>query len=358
VRVRQNRVVRPSTLQVLVDPEDGRPLRVVDAARSDDELVAGHLEGPAGRRTYAVRDGIPRMVPADEQAQTQGSFAYKWQRQEAYESEHYLRFIERDEVARWGLARISDFYHFFPTRGLVLEVGCGSAHFASLYVPHLAAEVEWIGMDLSSAIDIARARIRPLKERSDFVQGNIHQMPFAPGTIDHVFARGVLHHTPSTEQAFKACVRLLKPDGAFTFLIYRRMGPIREFTDDHIRAYLSRLEPSEAWRQLESLTKLARALTDARVEITIPEDIPYLELPAGTYDLQRLFYDHIVKAYWSPELDFETNQHNTFDWYHPQFAFHHTEADIRRWCEAAGLEITFIKPLWTSWAVRTVKRTA
>ena len=118
----------------------------------------------------------------------------------------------------------------------------------------------------------------------------------------------------------------------------------------------SKLPPADGWKALEPLTKLGRALHDAHVRIEVPEAIPYLDLPAGSYDLLALVYDHILKAYWNPDLDFETNQHNTFDWYHPQFAFHHTEADIRRWCQADGLEITFIKPMWTSWAVRAVKR--
>ena len=286
--------MRRSTLALLVDPASGERVRLVQPAGTD-ETVAGALAGNDGR-TYPIRGGIPRFVPPDDQAQTQESFGYKWQKQDAYESEGYLRLIERDEVVRWGLRAMSEFYDFFPRSGIVLEVGCGSAHFASLYVPHLARDVEWIGMDLSSAIDIARERIRPLKERSDFVQGDILQMPFAAESVDHVFARGVLHHTPSTEKAFRACVRVLRPGGELTFLIYRKLGPIREFTDDHI-----------------------------------------------------------LKAYWNPDLDFETNQHNTFDWYHPQFAFHHTEDDIRRWCRSEGLAITFIKAAWTSWAVRAVK---
>ena len=345
--------MRRSTLALLVDPASGERVRLVQPAGTD-ETVAGALAGNDGR-TYPIRGGIPRFVPPDDQAQTQESFGYKWQKQDAYESEGYLRLIERDEVVRWGLRAMSEFYDFFPRSGIVLEVGCGSAHFASLYVPHLARDVEWIGMDLSSAIDIARERIRPLKERSDFVQGDILQMPFAAESVDHVFARGVLHHTPSTEKAFRACVRVLRPGGELTFLIYRKLGPIREFTDDHIRAYLSKLPPAEAWKMLEPLTKLGRALSEAKVRIAVPEDIPYLELPAGEYDLQRLVYDHILKAYWNPDLDFETNQHNTFDWYHPQFAFHHTEDEIRRWCRSEGLEIAFIKAAWTSWAVRAVK---
>jgi arsenite methyltransferase len=344
--------MRTSTLAILVDPVERTPLSATPGR--DGEPIDGALAG-AGGRTYPIRAGIPRFVPPDDQPQTQESFGYKWQRQEAYESEDYLRLIERDEITRWGLKAISEFHDFFPKRGTVLDVGCGSAHFASLYVPHLDPEVEWIGMDLSSAIDIARQRIRPLKQRSDFVQGDILQVPFAAKSVDHVFARGVLHHTPSTEQAFHSCARLLKPGGEFTFMIYRRLGPIREFTDDHIRAYLSQLPPAEAWNMLEPLTKLGRALHDAKVRIEVPQDVPYLGLSAGSYDLQELVYDHFLKAYWNPDLDFETNQHNTFDWYHPQFAFHHTEDEIRRWCAADGLEIRFIKATWTSWAVRATK---
>src|SRR5437870_10494988 len=237
--------MRASTLAILVDPVDRTPLSAAPSG-SAGETADGALAGRAGR-TCAIRDGIPRFVPPDDQAQTQESFGYKWQKQDAYESEGYLRLIERDEVVRWGLRAMSEFYDFFPKMGTVLEVGCGSAHFASLYVPHLARDVEWIGMDLSSAIDIARERIRPLRERSDFVQGDILQMPFAAESVDHVFARGVLHHTPSTEKAFRACVRVLRPGGELTFLIYRKLGPTREFTDDHIRAYLSKLPPAEAW---------------------------------------------------------------------------------------------------------------
>lgn len=347
--------MRASTLALLRDPADLQTLELAESSHIGDETLSGSLAGANGR-SYPIDAGIVRFVTQSAQAQTQQSFGYKWQKQDAYEFDDYLRFIERDEIVRWGLTAMSALYEFFPKRGTVLEVGCGSAHFASLYVPHLQPDVDWIGMDLSSAIDIARDRIRRMRTRSDFVQGDIMRLPFASESVDHVFARGVLHHTPSTEAAFRSCARLLKPGGEFTFLIYRRMGPIRELTDDYIRNYLSKLPPAEAWKALEPLTKLGRALREANVRITVPEDLPFLELPAGTYELQQLVYDHILKAYWNPTLDFETNQHTTFDWYHPEFAFHHTEAEIRRWCEESEFDISFIKSAWTSWAVRAVKR--
>ncbi len=140
--------MRASTLALLVDPEGGERLRAVTPNAGAVEALDGTLAGAHGR-SYPIRAGIPRFVPADDQAQTQASFGYKWQKRDAYESEHYLRMIERDEVIRWALSSMADFYAIFPKRGVVLEVGCGSAHFASLYVPHLDPAVDWIGMDPS-----------------------------------------------------------------------------------------------------------------------------------------------------------------------------------------------------------------
>jgi arsenite methyltransferase len=346
--------MRKSTLETLVDPKTRQPLKLADSETDAQEVITGWLEGGSGSR-YEIANGIPRFVPREEQAQTQESFGYKWGHRSAYEMETYLQKIRDDEVPRWGLRSMQEFYDFFPKRGRVLEVGCGSAHFASLYVPHLAPGVEYVGMDLSSAIDIARQRLRGIRAKTDFVQGNILEIPFADQSYDHIFARGVLHHTPSTRAAFESCARVLRNGGEFTFLIYRKLGPIREFTDDHIRSVLSKMPPKEAWQALEGLTLLGKALRQTGAKVTVQQDIPYLEIPAGTYDLQTLVYDHFIKAFWNPELDFETNQHNSFDWYHPQYAFHHTEEEIREWCAKEGFTVKFIKPMWTSWAVRAVK---
>src|SRR5438046_2047796 len=89
---------------------DGQMAGTLDG--SVTEPMDGSLAADGGRM-YSIRNGIPRFVPPDDQAQTQESFGYKWQKQDAYESEGYLRFIERDEVVRWGLGSIADFYDFF-----------------------------------------------------------------------------------------------------------------------------------------------------------------------------------------------------------------------------------------------------
>ena len=59
-----------------------------------------------------------------------------------------------------------------------------------------------------------------------------------------------------------------------------------------------RYRRSEAWALLRPLTKLGKALADLHADIEVPEDIPYLGIKAGRYDVQRLIYWHFAKLYW------------------------------------------------------------
>jgi len=349
--------MKESMLKILVDPATRMPLQLV--AKEKDgagEVMSGELVSKSGSH-YAITGGIPRFTAPEKngQEQTVDSFGYKWTNTDAYEFDYYKDFIEKDEVPRWGLNSADDFTNIFRNKRRILDAGCGSAHFASIYVPHAVKGGEWVGTDLTpGAIDIARKRLGSV-QGTNFVNGDLLNLPYADSSFDFILCRGVMHHTPSTYEAFKSLVRVLEPGGEFMFLIYRKMGPIREFTDDFIRAHLSKLPAKEGWKALESLTKLGKALSELNVQVDVPEDIPYLEIPKGRHDIQRLFYYHFVKAYWNADLDFETNQHNTFDWYHPQFATHHTKQEIEGWCAKHGLKITFIKDMETSWAVRCIK---
>jgi hypothetical protein len=138
--------------------------------------------------------------------------------------------------------------------------------------------------------------------------------------------------------------------------VYRKKAPIREFADDHIRACVSPLPPEQAWEALGPLTKLSQALAELHVDVDVPEDIPYLGIARGRYDVQRLLYWHVAKLFWNPALSFEENNHVNFDWYHPQYAHRHTEEEIRRWSADAGLDIVRFHMAESGFSVRAVRR--
>ncbi len=48
------------------------------------------------------------------------------------------------------------------------------------------------------------------------------QLPFVDATFDFVYSWGVIHHTPDTDKAAREIVRVVKPGGQVTVMIYNR----------------------------------------------------------------------------------------------------------------------------------------
>jgi SAM-dependent methyltransferase len=336
---------------MLVDPSSGASLRL---ARGEDGSPA--LVSPDGD-AYPVRSGIPRFTAVEDadQSQTRDSFGFKWKREGSYGSEPMRRSLQAWLVSRYGFEDAAAMRSHFEAREAVLDLGCGSGFSASMWMEGKWRGRRWVGVDISSAIDVAQARLGD-QPGTFFVQGDALHLPFRDATFDTVFSEGVLHHTPSTRLALASAVRVLRPGGEILFYIYRRKAPLREFTDDHVRGIVSQLPPDEAWQALGPLTELGRALAELKATVEIPNDIDVLGIPAGTYDLQRLVYWHIAKLFWNPDFGFEENQHVNFDWYHPRYAHRQSEAEVRAWCAEESLEISHFDAQESGFTVRAVKR--
>ncbi len=343
-------------LPLLVDPRTKSPLGL-EATETDSlgNVITGTLVGNAGRN-FAIRAGIPRFVATADagQQQTAQSFGFKWGHRQGYEARRVHEHNVRCEVERHQVQSAAEFRSIFERHDHILEAGCASGHHTSTYLTPSWPGGMWVGTDISSAIDIAQERLGGIPN-THFVQADILELPYAANQFDMIVSRGVLHHTPSTERAFKSLVPLLQPGGEFLFFVYRRNGPVREFTDDHIRAHISSLPPEEAWEALRPLNLFGKALSEVNAEVTVPLDVPYLGLKAGTYSVHRLIYDYFVKAFWKPDWEYDESCLISFDWYHPHYAYRHTEDEIQRWCDESGLKIFFLESSWTGFTVRANK---
>ncbi len=84
---------------------------------------------------------------------------------------------------------------------------------------------------------------------------------------------------------------------------------------------------------------LGRNLSQLKMKIRIPRNIPILQIKAGTYDVQRLFYWNFLKCFWAEDGNFQRSVGVNFDWYFPKYAYRHTPKEIRNWYKDSKIKI-------------------
>ena len=344
-------------MEILVDPVSGTDLQLEIRDERDGEIVSGSLIGADG--DYAIVDAIPRFVRTEDpgQKQTQASFAFKWTNPAGFGSPGMQQVVGDWIVERYGFTSAAEMRAWFGARDRVLDAGCGAGLATTGWIDEewTSERAEYVGVDISNAIDVAASRVGDYP-RTHFVQADILQLPFRDGVFDAIISEGVLHHTPSTEKAFKSLVRLLAPNGEIMIYVYKRKAPLREFTDDYVRNLVQGLPPEKVWELLRPLTALARELSHLKAIVTVPEDVPLLEIPAGSYDVQRLIYWYFAKMFWNDAMSFEENNHVNFDWYAPTYAHRHTREEVQAWFETSGLEVVRFNEQEAGFTVRGVRR--
>lgn len=287
-----------------------------------------------------IRPQAPDDAVSDAQEQTREAFGFKWAKRDTYESP-----AMQAAARAWLFERYCGGDESLPDqwlagdRKLILDAGCGAGFSALLLFGERLRETDYLGIDISSSVEVARERFAEAGIPADFLQAGIFEAPIPDGSVDLIFSEGVLHHTDSTERAMKHLAAKLAPGGRFLFYVYVKKAVIREFTDDYVREQIRPLSDEEAWAALEPLSKLGVALGELQVEIDVPEDIPCLGIRAGRMDLQRFVYWNICKLYYRQELTLDEMNHINFDWFRPLNCHRQTPEEVARWCAEAGLEV-------------------
>lgn len=105
----------------------------------------------------------------------------------------------------------------------------------------------------------------------------------------------------------------------------------------------------------EAMTEFGKSLREMKISINIPKDIPYLNINAGKYDLQRFIYQNFFKCWWDDKGDKEYSNAVNFDWYHPPYAFRYSRDEFEKWFRDEGLEIENLNELESGYAVKAIK---
>jgi SAM-dependent methyltransferase len=331
--------VKKDLLEFLACPATGGRLRLVDVESSPSgEIIGGKLVGPAGRE-YPIVEGVPVMLMPETwppgQAETRESFSSKWKLAPNYR-ESTLQHYRQWYLDRYGLKSIDGLEKFLASKRFILDAGTGHGRDAEMFEKASSANV--FAIDISYGIHNAYRDLHGL-ERMHLVQGDLTRLPFPPEFFDFISCDQVIHHTPDTHASLLALLKHLAPGGHIAFYTYKVKGPIRELTDDYIRQFTVNYTPEQCYEFSEAVTKLGKALSDLKVELEVPQDIPLLEIKAGRYDIQRFIYWNFMKCYWNDTMDWTSNVITNFDWYHPLHAHRHTPDEVRSWVKESDLEI-------------------
>lgn len=283
----------------------GVPVLLPYRTRLHDELGRAHSE-----RFGAAVTGFaaPSLDPNPGELFVRHSFSEEWL---GYTYDGTIWDLSyRDHEARF-LAEVG------PPRpcSYLLEVGCGMGISTEIAQRHCGGDA--IGVDLSLAVFRAAEHFAD-NRHLHFVQASVFHLPLREGIADLVYTHGVLHHTYSTERAFRALARFCAPGGRFYVWVYG-LGSMRDGVARKAAYLVERTIRPRISRSLSS--PLSRAFLGASA-------LGYLCVNA--YHRAR---DPSVRRY-----TFSKALHAARDRFTPEFAHRHDAGEIRRWFEEEGFD--------------------
>jgi len=317
--------VKRALLDILRCPLSGAKLEVDVFREEAGEIVDGLLRSDRG--AWPIINGIPRIVgdplrehpefarqyavrlpeslaPSKAYDRTRESFGRQWTTYDV------LRPQEDEATFRFK----TGFEPEMLRDKKVLDGGCGSGRYTAV-AARWGAKV--VGFDLGRAVERAAENTSDCAE-AHVMQANVFGLPLAEKSFDFVFSIGVLHHTPNTRRAFRRLLRLLKPGGRIAVWLYKKRDPVYEAVNTILRGFTVRMNHDD-------LARLAR-----------------LAVPVGGF--KRWAFRSRATA-WLSKLIPTVSTHpdpairicDTFDWYSPEYQWHHTDAEVDRWFRDAGL---------------------
>ena len=170
------------------------------------------------------------------------------------------------------------------------------------------------GIDLSIAIFKAAAQFRD-HPFLHYAQASAFALPFARGSFDIVYSRGVLHHTYSTRKAFLSMAKVAKPGARVYLWVY---GP------GSIAASPLRVAAFAAEAVVRPV--LSRVPTPIATAVLSPIAAGYI-----AYNRLRRWRDNQVQPY-----TFYRALHAARDRFTPRFAYRQSTAEVMRWFDEAG----------------------
>ncbi len=336
--------MKQTALKFLKDSSEWTQLDIIADKAENGQILNGKIVAD-GHISYPIIGGVPSFLAnrlqldgawTQEQNKTTETFSEKWNQFRNYGmKESELKLHQNWFCKKFGIEESLDSLKgFYRNKRSILEVGTGSGFNCRFMAENCGGYV--IGADISDGAFTSYHNTQDL-DNILIIQADLMQLPLKHNQFDFVIADGVLHHTPNTQLAVNELFKFVRPGGQFFFYIYKKMGPVKQFTDQYIREAFRDLPPEKCLLQCQPITELGRELAKLDAKITLEKPIPVLGIPAGTHNVQRLIYYNFLKCFWNDALDYETNNMVNYDWYHPHDAWQHSESEVHEWMKELGV---------------------
>ena len=330
--------MKETLIPYLICPICSKKFSVKSIEKRSYEILTGNLICLKNHK-FPIKDGIPRFVVDKSKifVKTENSFSSKWKNyNKTYHSKKWFNGQKKWFLERFGWKTTSVFNKFLQTRTRILDAGTGVGNSAKLFSSNPKANV--FAIDASESVIFAYKKYGNLTN-VHFLQADIQKLPFKKGFFDFICSDQVLHHTKNTERSFKMLTKLLAKKGIISIYVYKIKGPIREFADTFIRKSTVKMTEQQCIKFSKDMALLGKNLSKIKKTITIPRDIPVLQIKAGTYDVQRFIYWNFLKCWWSNDVPFEQSIATNFDWYFPEYAYRHNQKEVKKWFKDSKLRI-------------------
>jgi len=325
-------------VQYLICPICSKKFSLKSNKSNSTEILEGKLVCLKNHK-FPIKDGIPRLVVDKSKifVKTENSFSSKWKNyNKTYHSKKWIDGQRKWFLERFGWNTSTNFNKFLKTKSRILDAGTGVGNSAKLFSSNPKADV--FAIDASESVVFAYKKYGKTSN-IHFLQADIQKLPFKKGFFDFICSDQVLHHTKDTRSSFKILTKLLAKKGLISIYVYKIKGPAREFADNFIRESTVKMTEQQCIDFSKDMALLGKNLSKIKKTITIPRDIPVLQIKAGTYDIQRFIYWNFLKCWWSKEVPFEQSVATNFDWYFPEYAYRHNPKEVKKWFKDSKLKI-------------------
>ncbi|MEH1901394.1 MAG: methyltransferase domain-containing protein [Nostoc sp.] len=180
------------------------------------EVISGTLQCLNCWTEFSIYQGVPCMLPREQQIKSSKGFTEQWKYRFSGEFEtNYLYGLNPTRRIENATAKFVD-----PIQAdeWILDAGCGSAEM-TFAAANNYPQAQIVGLELSEAIRLA-AKEAGSFPNLHFVQGDVMNPPFKQLTFSKVYSMGVLHHTSNTKAAFDSISSLVLQYGNLVIWLY------------------------------------------------------------------------------------------------------------------------------------------